>query len=72
MTGAAADDILELQRAFDDAELRGDADRLGDLLAGDFLRPGAGSHMTASAVIRLAHVALFRICAACWRVPRER
>jgi hypothetical protein len=26
--GTVADDILELQRAFDDAEMRGDADRL--------------------------------------------
>lgn len=33
---AAADAILELQRAFDDAELRGDADRLDALLADDF------------------------------------
>jgi hypothetical protein len=31
-----ADNILELQRAFDDAELRGDADRLDALLADDF------------------------------------
>ena len=30
-----ADDILELQRAFGDGELRADADRLGDLLADD-------------------------------------
>ena len=35
-----ADDILELQRAFDDAELRGDADRLDALLADDFLSIG--------------------------------
>jgi len=35
-----ADDILELQRAFDDAELHGDAERLGDLLADDFLSIG--------------------------------
>jgi hypothetical protein len=34
--GIVEDDILELQRAFDDAELRGDADRLRDLLADDF------------------------------------
>jgi hypothetical protein len=33
---ATADVILELQRAFDDAELRGDADRLDALLADDF------------------------------------
>ena len=33
-------DILELQRAFDDAELHGDAGRLGDLLADDFLSIG--------------------------------
>jgi hypothetical protein len=38
--GTVADDILELQRAFDDAELRGDAARLGDLLADDFLSIG--------------------------------
>jgi ketosteroid isomerase-like protein len=38
--GAMADDILELQRAFDDAELRGDADRLDALLADDFLSIG--------------------------------
>lgn len=31
-----AEDILELQRAFDDAELHGDAGRLGALLAEDF------------------------------------
>ena len=31
-----ADDILELQRAFDDAELHGDAERLNALLADDF------------------------------------
>ena len=35
-----ADDILELQRAFDDAELRADAGRLGELLADDFLSIG--------------------------------
>jgi hypothetical protein len=35
-----ADDILEFQRAFDDAELRGDAGRLGELLADDFLSIG--------------------------------
>jgi hypothetical protein len=35
-----ADDILELQRAFDDAELGGDAGRLGALLADDFLSIG--------------------------------
>ena len=35
-----ADDILELQRAFDDAELRGDANRLDALLADDFLSIG--------------------------------
>ena len=37
---AVADDLLELQRAFDDAELRGDAERLGGLLADDFLSIG--------------------------------
>lgn len=35
-----ADDILELQRAFDDAEMRGDTDRLDELLADDFLSIG--------------------------------
>jgi len=35
-----ADDILELARAFDDAELRGDAERLGGLLTDDFLSIG--------------------------------
>jgi hypothetical protein len=35
-----ADDILELRQAFDDAELRGDADRLDALLADDFLSIG--------------------------------
>ena len=35
-----ADDILELQRAFDEAELRGDAGRLDALLADDFLSIG--------------------------------
>ena len=35
-----ADDILELQQAFHDAELRGDAGRLGGLLADDFLSIG--------------------------------
>ncbi len=34
------DDILELVRAFDDAELLGDAERLGSLLADDFLSIG--------------------------------
>jgi hypothetical protein len=38
--GAVADNILELQRDFDDAELRGDADRLDALLADDFLSIG--------------------------------
>jgi hypothetical protein len=38
--GLVAEDILELQRAFDDAELRGDAGRLGTLLAEDFLSIG--------------------------------
>jgi ketosteroid isomerase-like protein len=37
---AVADKILELQRDFDDAELRGDADRLDALLADDFLSIG--------------------------------
>lgn len=35
-----ADEILELQDAFDDAELRGDAVRLDSLLADDFLSIG--------------------------------
>jgi hypothetical protein len=35
-----ADEILELQDAFDDAELRGDAVRLDSLLADDFLSVG--------------------------------
>lgn len=35
-----ADDILELRRAFDEAELRGDGDRLDALLADDFLSIG--------------------------------
>lgn len=34
------DDILELAQAFDDAELHGDAGRLGDLLADDFVSIG--------------------------------
>jgi hypothetical protein len=38
--GTVADDILELQRAFDDAELHGDAERPGVLLADDFLPIG--------------------------------
>jgi ketosteroid isomerase-like protein len=37
---AVADDILELARAFDEAELHGDAGRLGALLAEDFLSIG--------------------------------
>jgi hypothetical protein len=35
-----ADDILELQRAFDDAELQADTGRLAGLLADDFLSIG--------------------------------
>lgn len=35
-----ADDILELQRAFDDAELNADASRLEALLADDFVSIG--------------------------------
>jgi Domain of unknown function (DUF4440) len=42
--GAMADDILELRRAFDEAELRGDADRLDALLADDFPPIGEQSH----------------------------
>jgi hypothetical protein len=38
--GAVADDILELRRAFDEAGLPGDADRLDALLADDFLPIG--------------------------------
>jgi hypothetical protein len=38
--GAVTDDILELARAFDEAELHGDAGRLGTLLADDFLSIG--------------------------------
>ena len=38
--GAVADDILSSGRAFDDAELRGDADRLDALLADGFLSVG--------------------------------
>jgi hypothetical protein len=37
---AVADDILELHRAFDHAELRGDPERLGALLDDDFLSIG--------------------------------
>jgi len=37
---AVADKILELRQAFDDAWLRGDADRLDALLADDFLSIG--------------------------------
>jgi ketosteroid isomerase-like protein len=40
MMGAVTDDIIELQRAFDDAELHGDASRLSALLADDFLSIG--------------------------------
>jgi hypothetical protein len=40
-----ADDILELQRAFDDAELRADADRLDELLADDFLSIGEQGYL---------------------------
>jgi hypothetical protein len=45
--GAVADDILELQQAFDDAELRGDADRLDALLADDFLSIGEQGYQLA-------------------------
>jgi hypothetical protein len=38
--GTVEDDILQLQRAFDDAEMHGDADRLDALLADDFLSIG--------------------------------
>jgi hypothetical protein len=37
---AVADNVLGLQQAFDDAELRGDASRLDALLADDFLSIG--------------------------------
>jgi hypothetical protein len=37
---SVADDILDLQRAFDEAELSADVARLGDLLAEDFLSIG--------------------------------
>jgi hypothetical protein len=40
MTGAVADDITELQRAFDDAGLHGGAGRLSALLTDDFLSIG--------------------------------
>jgi len=40
MISTVADDILELQRAFDDAELHGDAARLEALLADDFASIG--------------------------------
>jgi ketosteroid isomerase-like protein len=39
-TNRVADDILELQRAFDDAELHADTGRLAALLADDFLSIG--------------------------------
>ena len=39
-TNRVADDILEFQRAFDDAELQADAGRLAGLLADDFLSIG--------------------------------
>jgi hypothetical protein len=38
--GAVPDEILELAQAFDDAELHGDAARLGALLADDFASIG--------------------------------
>lgn len=38
--GAVTNDVLELRQAFDDAELRGDADRLDALIADDFLSIG--------------------------------
>jgi hypothetical protein len=44
---AVADDILELQQAFDDAELRGDADRFDALLADDFLSIGEQGYQLA-------------------------
>jgi len=37
---SVADDILDLQRAFDEAELNADVARLGELLAEDFLSIG--------------------------------
>lgn len=40
MMSSVADDILELQRAFDDAELHGDAIRLEALLTDDFASIG--------------------------------
>jgi hypothetical protein len=39
------DETLELQRAFDDAELFGDVERLGALLADDFLSIGERGFM---------------------------
>lgn len=38
--GIVADSVLELRQAFDDAELRGDAEKLEALLADDFLSIG--------------------------------
>ena len=38
--GAAADEILDLRQAFDEAERCGDADRRNELLADDFLSIG--------------------------------
>ncbi len=38
--GAVADEILDLRQAFDEAELDGDADRLNELLADDFMSIG--------------------------------
>jgi hypothetical protein len=39
-TMVAVADVLALRQAFDDAELRGDADRLDALLSDDFLSIG--------------------------------
>jgi hypothetical protein len=47
--GIVADSVLELRQAFDDAELRGDAEKLDALLADDFLSIGEQGYRSASA-----------------------